>query len=189
MEEKRIALLRQMLAPHRCKLHRLSAGLEKWETSAAALDEDIQTAAIGALVPKRVGTTAGHEQCASDHVPTGSRRTPGPCRSPTTSVRIQDGCSKEHFRCSGCGQLWQRRREGKLLLENSSPTMAARVQGTSERHSEAGKQDVHQTPARQQSLAAMAAAAGAHCARLGTVEPDEQRDGLPCGLCWPHTSA
>ena len=38
----------------------------------------------------------------------------------------------------------------------------------------------------EQSVAAVAAAADPHCARLGTVGPAEQRDGLRCGLCWPH---
>ena len=61
---KRRALLRQILVPDRCKLQDLPAGLEKWKevvrrydkskssgTTTAALDEDIKTAALEALVP------------------------------------------------------------------------------------------------------------------------------------------
>ena len=61
---ERRALLRQILVPDRCKLQDFSAGLEKWEelahiyerskssgTTTAALDQDIKTADIEALVP------------------------------------------------------------------------------------------------------------------------------------------
>ena len=60
---RRRALLRQILVPERCKLQDLPAGLEKWEElvrryekrraggSTAALDDDIKTAALEALVP------------------------------------------------------------------------------------------------------------------------------------------
>ena len=64
---KRRALLRHILLPDRCKLQDLPAGLEKWEelvrryekskssgTTTAALDEDIKTAALGALVPSEL---------------------------------------------------------------------------------------------------------------------------------------
>ena len=64
---KRRALLRQILVPDRCKLQDLPACLEKWEelvrrydrskpsgTTTAALDEDIKTAALEALVPSEL---------------------------------------------------------------------------------------------------------------------------------------
>ena len=64
---QRRALVRQILVPDRCKLLDLPAGLEKWEelvrryerrkssgTTTAALDEDINTAALEALVPSEL---------------------------------------------------------------------------------------------------------------------------------------
>ena len=64
---KRRALRRQILVPDRCKLQDLPAGLEKCEelvgryerskssgTTTAALDEDIKTAALEALVPSEL---------------------------------------------------------------------------------------------------------------------------------------
>ena len=64
---KRRALLRQILVPDRCKLQDPPAGLEKWEelvrrcersksggTTTTALDEDVKTAALEALVPSEL---------------------------------------------------------------------------------------------------------------------------------------
>ena len=42
-------------------------------TTTTAVDEDIKTAALEALVPSEVGTTSCHEPCTTDHVRVSSK--------------------------------------------------------------------------------------------------------------------
>ena len=68
-----------------------------------------------------VETSSYHEPCTPDHVRAGSKRYPSLHWSPPKSIRIQNRCDKEHLRCDGGGQLWQRREERQERRSTSEP--------------------------------------------------------------------
>ena len=86
---KRRAILRQILAPDRCTLHVLLAGLEKWNelvrryersksigTTTAAHDENIKTAVFDPSF-QASWKASSHEPCMTDHVRAGLDRNSG----------------------------------------------------------------------------------------------------------------